>query len=240
MISIEERLQNVSPETRKEMETIWFTSDLHHGHPKIVPICNRPIYIDKKLQEYFKVKENAAFEKDGFWNPWADREWRDEMNKIHDQWLVKEIFNKWVKQKHQVFILGDLSLAKKPEAEKFVDRLNGDKFLILGNHDESLRTSTRFSQITQIKEFRFKRQDIEIKIDMCHYPLASWPSKPHGGWNLYGHVHGRYKNPGLSLDVGIDNSEVNYRPINLYEVALIMEQKEKDLGLGIYYDNGVD
>ena len=181
-----------------------------------------------------------AVESDPDFKIWNDREWREEMSKIHDQWLVKEIFNKWVKPKHQVYILGDLSQAKRVIAEKFIDRLNGNKYLILGNHDRNIDTSTRFAQITQIKKFKFKRPDITIEIALCHYPMASWDKKPHGAWHLYGHVHGRFKNKDLSLDVGIDNSEILWKPINLWEVAEIMAVKEKELGIGVYYDNGVD
>ena len=232
-------VENITPEIRKEMQTIWFTADLHHGHPKIVPICNRPVYINKEQQEYFKPIEDAAFEKDGFWNPWTNREWREAMNKVHDEWLVKEIFNKWVNKRDTVFILGDLSLAKRKDAERFIDRLNGNKFLMLGNHDKNIDTSTRFSQITQIKDYKFARGKVDIRIALAHYPLASWDKKPHGAWNLYGHVHGRYKNPGLSLDVGIDNPEIGWRPINLLEVTEIMLEKEKKLGEGVFYDNGL-
>lgn len=240
MISIEEKLQNVSPETRKEMETIWFTADLHHGHPKIVPICNRPVYFEPKMHDYFLTKEADGLEQDPDFKIWNDREWREEMSKIHDQWLIKEVFNKWVKPKHTVYILGDLSQAKRLIAEKFIDRLNGDKYLILGNHDRNIHNSTRFSQISQIKDFKFKRPDITIEIALCHYPMASWNKKPHGAWHFYGHVHGRFKNKDLSLDVGIDNSEIGWRPINLWEAAEIMAIKEKELGVGVYYDNGVD
>lgn len=220
---IKDIIENITPEIREEMETIWFTADLHQGHPKIINICNRPVYIDYKGEKNIK-----------------NRDYKYLLMKTHDEWLVKEVFNKYVLPKHAVFILGDLSLAKKLEAEKFIDRLNGNKFLILGNHDANIHTSTRFSQITQIKDFKFRRDKVQIEIVLAHYPMASWNKKPHGAWHLYGHVHGRFKNSGLSLDVGIDNSEIGYKPINLYEVALIMEQKEKKIGLGIYYDNKVD
>lgn len=207
MNSIQKILDEVesNPSIKEEMQKIHFTADLHHSHPKIVNICNRPTTVEE-----------------------------------HDEWLVKEAFNKYIGRKDTVFILGDLSLARRPEAEKFIDRLNGNKFLILGNHDKNIDTSTRFAQITQIKDFRFKRPGVDIHIALCHYPMASWDRKPHGSWHLYGHVHGRYKNPGLSLDVGIDNPEIGWRPINLYEVALIMADKERDLGIGNYYDNGLE
>jgi len=228
-------LDKLTPQIISEMETIWFTADLHHGHPKIVHICNRPVYLSPELHDYFIGREAE----DPEYKMYKDPQWKAEMTKVHDEWLVKEVFNKYIKRNHSVYILGDLSMAKRQEAEKFIDRLNGDKFLILGNHDKNIDTSTRFAQITQIKDFRFKRPGIDINISLCHYPMASWDKKPHGAWHLYGHVHGRYKNPGLSLDVGIDNAEIGWRPINLYEVIQIMADKEKTLGEGNYYDNGL-
>jgi calcineurin-like phosphoesterase family protein len=167
-------IKNITPEIRKEMETIWFTSDLHQGHPKIVDICNRPVYIEYAGEK--DIKNN--------------RDYKYLLSKAHDEWLVKEIFNKWVQKKDTVFILGDLSLDKRAEAERFIDRLNGNKFLILGNHDNNIDTSTRFSQITGIKDFKFKRGQVQIEIALAHYPMASWNKKPHGAWHLYGHVHG--------------------------------------------------
>lgn len=149
----------------------------------------------------------------------------------HNRWLINDVFNKWVKKKDTIYILGDLTFAKSKEAEKFIDQLNGNKFLIEGNHDRNIKSSTRFSQITQIKDFTFSQFGLNIHIVLCHYPMASWNRKPYGSWHLYGHVHGRYKHPGLSFDVGIDNQEIQrfpgggWRPINLYEVCQIMADR---------------
>ena len=212
---VKDIIENITPEIRKEMETIWFTADLHQGHPKIVDICNRPVYIDYNGEK--DIKNN--------------RDYKYLLSQAHDEWLVKEVFNKWVKKKDTVFILGDLSLGKRQEAERFIDRLNGNKFMILGNHDKNIDNSTRFSQITQIKDFSFSQFGLNIHIVLCHYPMVSWNRKPHGAWSLYGHVHGRFKHPGLSFDVGIDNTDLHqfegggWRPINLYEVCQIMSQK---------------
>ncbi len=153
----------------------------------------------------------------------------------HTDWLVKEVINKWVGKKDTLYLLGDVSFAKRPIAEKFIDRLNGNKFLILGNHDKNIYNSTRFSQITQIKDFSFSQFGLNIHIVCCHYPMVSWNRKPHGSFHLFGHVHGRYSNPSeLMLDVGIDNrGDLHtitggvHRPINLYEVVVYMENKKK-------------
>lgn len=219
----------ITAEMIADMETIWFCADLHHGHPKIVNICNRPIYLSDELNEMFRLKEKDS---EGY-RMEKDPLWKAEINKLHDEWLVREVINKWVQKKHELYLVGDVSLAKRKEAEKFLDRLNGNKFLILGNHDKNIHNSTRFNQITQIKDFSYSRFGLNIHIALCHYPLASWNRKPHGAWHLYGHVHGRFKNDGLSFDVGIDNWELLeftggvYRPINLYEVCQIMTKKQK-------------
>jgi len=194
-------LSLITPEARKVMETIWFAADYHHAHPKIVDICNRPTT-------------------------------REE----HEEWLIREVHNRWVQKKHVVYLLGDLSFANRTATEKFVNRLNGEKFMILGNHDKSADKLPQFTQITQIKDFTFSQFGLNIHIVLAHYPLASWNRKPHGSWHLYGHVHGRYKLPGLAFDVGIDNSEIHqfpgggWRPINLYEVCQIMQDKARNIG----------
>lgn len=194
-------LSLITPEAKKVMETIWFAADYHHAHPKIVDICNRPTT-------------------------------REE----HEEWLIREVHNKWVQRKHVVYLLGDLSFANRTSTEKFVNRLNGEKFMILGNHDKSAAGLPQFTQITQIKDFTFSQFGLNIHIVLAHYPLASWNRKPHGAWHLYGHVHGRYKLPGLAFDVGIDNSEIHqfpgggWRPINLYEVCQIMQDKARNTG----------
>jgi len=190
-------IDRLTPEIIADMETIHFTADLHHGHDAIVEICGRLC-----SKEY------------------------------HEKWIV-ESFNSCVLKKHTVYLIGDISFAHRPDANRFIGRLNGNKFLILGNHDKSLEHSTQFTQITQIKDFTYSRFGLNIHIVLCHYPLASWNRKIHGSWHLYGHVHGRFENTGLSYDVGIDNADNKYnischgRPINLYEVCILMNNIQK-------------
>ena len=216
-------LERITPEIKKEMESIWFGADFHHGHPKIVEICNRPVYVPLQVPENFT-------------RTLKDLTYKQLLDTAHNEWLVKDVINKWVKKKDTFFIVGDLSMAKRADAEKFLDRLNGNKFLVIGNHDKNIDNSTRFSQTTLRKDFNFSRPGINIHIVLDHFPLASWNRKVHGAWHLYGHVHGRYKNPGLSMDIGIDNQELLdftggvHRPLNLFEVVTIMEAKRKFIG----------
>jgi len=208
----------ISDECKNDMESIWFTSDLHASHTKIVDICNRPIYLQSYEGER-NIKNN---------------DYKQKLDNIHNEWLVKDVINKWVKKNDTLFILGDVSMAKRSEAEKFLDRLNGIKYLISGNHDKNIQNSSRFCQITQIKDFTYSKFNLNIHIVLCHYPLLSWNRKVHGSWHLYGHVHGRLNiDNGLSFDVGIDNPELHkitggyYRPLNLYEIFKLMVSEQQ-------------
>lgn len=147
----------------------------------------------------------------------------------HDEWLIKEVFNKYVQRKDEVYILGDVSLGKRQLAEKWVARLNGNKHLILGNHDKNVRHLGNWSEVTQIKDFTFSRGNLNIHIVLCHYCLATYNRQIHGSWHLFGHSHCRpvEGQPKLSFDVGIDRVGL-WRPYNLYEVVQIMNQRQKD------------
>ena len=210
-------LDKITPDIKKEMESIWFTADLHAQHPKIVDICNRPVYLSQR-----ELEENDVKQKDV-----SDPAYKRLINKANDEWLVREVMNGTVGKRDTVYILGDVTMANKIASDKFLDRLNGDKRLIMGNHDNNIRKSTRFGEITQIKDFNFGRKEngINIHIVLCHYPMLSWNRRIHGSFHLYGHVHGRNPGVGRSHDIGIDNPTNMWRPLNLYQVCEIMVDK---------------
>lgn len=134
----------------------------------------------------------------------------------HDEWLLDR-FNSVVGKNDTLYILGDVSMANKAKTEPLLHRLHGNKILIVGNHDKSIDTSTIWKEVTQIKNFTFDSESFpNTHIVLCHYPIASWDRKIHGSAMLYGHVHGRFQNTGLSFDVGVDAN--NYFPLNLVEV----------------------
>jgi len=230
MNKISSILDKITPEIQADMETVWYAADLHHEHPKIVDICNRPIHIEHHILDELKARHSNDLK----WKMSSDSEWKKLINPIHNEWLVKDVVNKWVKKKDTFFLLGDVSMAKRADAEKFIDRLNGNKFLIEGNHDKNIDTSTRFSQITKRKDYSYSKFGLNIHIVLDHFPLVTWNRKMHGAWQLYGHVHGRYSNPFvLAFDVGIDNPELLeitggiHRPLNLYEIVKLMAKKEQ-------------
>ena len=146
----------------------------------------------------------------------------------HDDWIIEEVHNKYIEKKDRVYMLGDITMARRKEAEIFLGRLKGQKFLIKGNHDRNIHNSPQFAKIDSMMDFNYKQFGLDIQMVLCHYPMMSWNKSFHGAWSLYGHVHGRLKHPYLGLDVGIDNDDIaKYRPINLMEIIKWMLEKEQ-------------
>lgn len=145
-----------------------------------------------------------------------------EMNEI-----LIENWNKVVGIKDKVYHLGDFSFAQPKTSDWILSRLNGQKFLLLGNHDKKRNRPTNTSLFTDLGNYyKLTIQDHELdckKIDiiLCHYPFETWDKKHWGSLCLCGHCHGTLSPMKNRLDVGIDNAKKllgEYRPFSYNEV----------------------
>lgn len=133
----------------------------------------------------------------------------DEMNEA-----LIENWNRRVSPSDTIYHLGDFAFAKPNKIEGILQRLNGKKVLIMGNHDRCMRDlHSYFEYVTNYHELRV---DDKMFV-LSHYPFARWNKGHHGSFMLHGHEHGSYKTYGRILDVGVDNC--NYAPITLDEVV---------------------
>ena len=87
--------------------------------------------------------------------------------------------------------------------ERIAPKLNGVKYLILGNHDKTKVSLYEDLGFTVIKPYTilYGKQDHIIHFD--HYPKNPLPE---GEWSIHGHTHGN-NFPGQTprhLDVGVD------------------------------------
>ena len=150
-----------------------------------------------------------------------------------------EIIRAWnevVPEDGIVFHLGDVSLNAKPKAlDELLYKLNGTKYLIVGNHErDALQKEyirNHWAGIYDIGEIFVPDDEITYKeqhIIMCHYPMLTWNASHRGSWQLFGHVHGGLSNKGeikhspSQMDVGVDTN--NFYP---YSYQQIKEQITK-------------
>lgn len=146
--------------------------------------------------------------------PWDSVE---EMNEaLLDSW------NETVKSGDTVYHLGDLSFMKREETEKILQKLNGQIFLVYGNHDHALRegwAKAYFVHRADVIEHKLCGE----KVVMCHFPMARWNRCHYGSLHFFGHEHGNFDNGGRSMDVGWD---AHGRILNIEEAVTTVKDKE--------------
>lgn len=86
-----------------------------------------------------------------------------------------------------VYVLGDMFWCKPSVAIPVLDSLNGEKFLIKGNHDRcnDSEFKKRFVKISEYMEI----EDNGRNVVLCHYPIPCFKNHFYGWYHLYGHVH---------------------------------------------------
>lgn len=159
--------------------------------------------------------------------PWATTEEMDE--------ALIERWNSVVGADDIVFDLGDFAFATNGRWKELIQRLNGEHYLVLGNHDV-----TRWPGDKIMEMFKRVEHQMIVKIDgryvyLNHYPYlcygGSWKGPQNSVWQLFGHVH---SGPGITgtdterlvnvfpyqYDVGVDNN--NYTPVSWEQVKEII------------------
>lgn len=119
--------------------------------------------------------------------------------------IIKE-WNAVVTPRDHTYILGDVAFCNAETAAKFVNRLNGSKTLIRGNHDTKLIKSQVFQDCFLVIQDYYSLSIDGVKVVMFHYPISEWDQMHRGSVHFHGHVHGG--RTGLegsrALDVGMD------------------------------------
>lgn len=150
----------------------------------------------------------------------------EEMNEA----LIKN-HNDIIKKRHHVWFLGDFAFSRIDRIKEILNRLNGYKNLILGNHDKEIRKYQEyllkegfFDGIYDYREIRWEKQNIVL----AHYGHRVWNRSPYGSWMLYGHSHGALPPLGKSADMGVDSKVISeeYRPYAFEEVRDFMNKRE--------------
>ena len=153
-----------------------------------------------------------------------------------DRELIRR-WNKTVPEDGIVFHLGDFAFGGAGVWNDLLDCLNGQIYLILGNHDmKNLRAGfmQRFVHVAQQMTIRVGEQGIVLN----HNPFLCYGGSYRDVWQLFGHVHsGPNSTTGKDLprlnmlfprqyDVGVDNND--FRPVSFFQVKRIIENQIKE------------
>lgn len=130
-----------------------------------------------------------------------------------------EIVRRWnqvVTKRDETYILGDVSFGGKDETIAVIKKLNGQKFLVVGNHDKlNAEQKALFGWVKDYYKLRYNG----MKFILFHYPIYSWEGKEKGSIHLHGHVHtNSHHDIEIQNKVNIGMDLWNYTPVSLEEV----------------------
>ena len=108
----------------------------------------------------------------------------DEMDRI-----LIENWNNRVTNNDHVYILGDVALHNEKPYSWYLSQLNGQKHLIIGNHDRKL-----LKDIEALGYFASVNHYLEVadenkRLILSHYPIAEWNGFYRQSYHIYGHIH---------------------------------------------------
>lgn len=128
----------------------------------------------------------------------------------HDRALI-EAWNAVVGPDDTVWHLGDFAYRASPQqTRRIFDQLNGEKHLVVGNHDFKNETKRLgWSSISELTEVTVDNQVFVL----CHYGLRTWRNMRRGAIHLFGHSHGRLPGTSQCIDVGVD--PMGFVPVNV-------------------------
>lgn len=178
------------------MRDIWVISDTHFQHANILQFVDFPTGKQIRGEVFSSVEE------------------MDEV--MIDNW------NKTVKPGDKVYHLGDVFFGNRDTFVQKWKRLNGQKRLILGNHDDA----KFFAKHELVAKIDVWRMFPEFGLLLTHIPVhESTLSETRFGRgkmiNVHGHIH---QNPSPSpLHRCVCVEQINYTPINIEELRVVRD-----------------
>lgn len=137
-----------------------------------------------------------------------------------DERIIKN-WNQTIGKNDKILHLGDVIFSNKEKAIDVLNNLNGEKYLIRGNHDGQSETWFKDCGFVTIEPIfkRFKdKYDNWINVLFTHEPVFDLPK---GWFNIHGHMHcdihrGNLPNSEYYYDVGVDGND--FTPVPLYQI----------------------
>lgn len=171
------RRKHISKEQSKPI--MWAIADNHHGHARIIEMCNRPFTSVEDMDSAFIENWNSV-----------------------------------VQHCDTTLVLGDFSFYNKQKTTAIVSALNGDKILILGNHDNHSSEWYRECGFKEVSKYPIVINDFWI---CSHAPMFINEGSCFG--NIYGHVHDNemYKDY-TSHTFCVSAERINYTPVELSRI----------------------
>lgn len=122
-----------------------------------------------------------------------------------------------------IYYIGDFSTCNIQDTIDIFNRLNGKKYLLIGNHDKFNKFNVKINNRLYILDDKIYTLNYkEFTFKLFHYPLFEQPDYYNGAIHLHGHLHGKYKYNDKAIDVGYDNN--NYKLLSLENIINLIKK----------------
>ena len=151
--------------------------------------------------------------------------------------MDETIINNWnavVKPEDNVYIGGDFCFKSGKNPKEYLEKLNGHKYFIIGNHDKVVLKDPvcrrYFEEIRDYMEVKDGNNIIAIE----HYPLVEWNGFFRGTLHFYGHIHNNTENNTYKIIKQILNAYnigadiLDFTPRTLSEVIALNKKFQKE------------
>ena len=153
-----------------------------------------------------------------------------DVNEMNDRLIAN--WNKKIRPKDEVYILGDVTMKSYVYAQEALQQLQGRKYLIRGNHDRFVQQKefdqSLFSWVKEYAELKYEG----YRFILFHYPIAEWNGFYHGAIHLHGHQHNPAQvndhnrdNGFRRYDVGVDANQ--QMPVSIVDIINFFEAEPK-------------
>jgi calcineurin-like phosphoesterase family protein len=141
----------------------------------------------------------------------------EEMNEV-----LLSNYNSLVRKDDKVFWLGDVGIGNKEKIKNIVNKFNGNKILIMGNHD---RKNIHWHYDCGFKEvYKYPIIYNQFYI-LSHKPVYISENMPYV--NCYGHLHSKIVESDHNQYFNCCVENHNYKPILFTDVASMYTDKEE-------------
>ena len=192
------------------MSNLFFTSDQHFGHARMIKFCNRPFKDVEEMDAEMVRRWNAVVETgdtvyhlgdftlEGY--QFAKKMFKQLNGEIHILALTWHHDRRWLPKNW-------MTSPPMTKDGTFIRKLPPIEVIEVSRHGGAVPMGER-----------------PLKITLGHYPMLAWEASYHGAWHLFAHTHGQYQGEGFSLDVGVDSW--SFAPVSLDEVRAFMKIRE--------------
>lgn len=121
------------------------------------------------------------------------------------------------------YILGDISDYNVTKTIEVLKQLNGNKVLVVGNHDKKFLRNKIFRDcFINIADYMELDIENDKKLILSHYPIPCFNNQFRGSYHFYGHVHTSQQWNMIEYLKRIQEEQRGEGTCNMYNVGCMM------------------